>query len=237
MINKEILREIGLTENESEIYLILLNLGEATIYKIADQSKISRPNIYDTMKKVIEKGLATSITKNKKKFFKPVAPEKLLEILKYKETNLLQILPDLKETYEKKKTEPIIEIFEGKEGLKTIMDDFIKIKKDILIFNPIDINYILKQIPNYYLKKFLNEKKRLNIKTKVLYSKEIKPIKGPGYKLKQLPELNLGCVGYWVYGERIVIGIWSESPIFIRIISKDVAQTYQKSIELIWNSI
>ena len=37
----------GLSSNEAEIYLILLDLGESTVYGISDHSKISRPNIYD----------------------------------------------------------------------------------------------------------------------------------------------------------------------------------------------
>lgn len=237
MINKDILKGIGLTENEAEIYLILLNLGEATVYRIADKSKISRPNIYDTIKKLIEKGSVSQIIKNNKKYFKPIAPDKLLDIIKEKEKNILEILPDLNKIYEETKIEPIIEIFQGNEGLKTIMNDFLKVKKEIWIFNAVDEKYLKNKVPEFFIKRFGNEKKRLNIKTNVLYSKEVKPFKAYGYKFKQLPENILSCVGYWVYGNRVAIGIWLEQPIIIRIISEDVAKTYLQSIKLIWNSL
>ena len=65
MINKEVLKDAGLTANESEIYLNLLKLGEATIYEISEHSKISRPNIYDIVNSLHEKNLASFIIKNK----------------------------------------------------------------------------------------------------------------------------------------------------------------------------
>ena len=147
-----------------------------------------------------------------------------------KEKNLLEILPDLTKIYEEKKTKPIIEVFQGGEGLKTIMNDMLNVKKEILIFNGVDANYLLKQIPEFYLKRLLNEKKKLGIKTRILYSKDITPIKGPNYKVKELPGTTLGCVSYWTYGDRVAIGIWSNQLIIIRIISEDVAKTYKKSI-------
>lgn len=237
MINKEILKGIGLTDTEAEIYLILLNLGEATVYQISEQSKTARPNIYDTIKKLAEKGLATSIIKNNKKYFKPVAPNKLLDIIQEKEKNILEIIPDLNKIYELKKKKPIIEIFEGIEGIKTIMNDFLNVKKKIWIFNSLNEKYLKSKIPEFFLKRFANEKKRLNIKTNVLYFQNVKPFKTYGYNLKQLPEPSLSCVGYWVYGDRVAIGIWLEQPIIIRIIDDDVAKVYEKSIKLIWNSL
>jgi len=238
MINKEILKGIGLTENESEIYLILLKEGESTIYEIADHSKISRPNIYDIIKKLKEKGLVSSITKKNKKYFKSTTPENLYNILKEKESNLLEILPKLKEIYETSEVKPIIEVYRGVEGLKSLMNDMLKTKKEIWIFNGADKRYVLENIPEFYYERFLREKKKLKIKTNILYSKNIEPIKGPGYKLKKLPEdYFAGKVSYWTYGDRVYIGIWTKELVIIRIISDDVAKVFMNGIKLIWNTI
>ena len=71
----------------------------------------------------------------------------------------------------------------------------------------------------------------------MLHSKDVKPIKGPGYQLKQLPEENLGCVSYWTYGNTVGIGIWSEPLVIIRIIDESVAKVYRNSIKLVWDSL
>ena len=236
-MEKDILNNSGLSKNESEIYLILLKLGEGTIYEIANHCKISRPNIYDIIKTLSEKGLVTFLIKNKKKFFKPVSPEKLIEILKEKELNLLSVMPKLNSLYDNKFKKPLIEIFEGIEGLKKIMNEMSNAKKENLIFNAVSEDYLKNKIHDFDIDKYLVAKKNKKIITKVLYSGKIKLVKGAGYKFKKLPNENLGCVGYWVYDDKVGIGIWAEPLLIIRIIDEDVAKTFRTNLNLIWNSI
>ncbi len=236
MVNREVLEKIGLSRNESEIYLILLQIGESTIYNISDYSKISRPNIYDIIKKLQVRGLVSSIIKKSKKYFKASKPENLLYILKDNETNLLNILPKLNTLYNSKDSPPTIEVFQGSQGLKIIMNDMLK-AKEILVFNGVDMKEVLDQIHGFHLEKYLDEKKKKKIKTKILYSQDIKPIKGPNYEYKKIPKNSPGCVNYWTYNDRVVIAIWSKELLFIRIIDVNVAKTYKESINLIWKSI
>ncbi len=236
MLNKKILEEIGLSGGESEIYLTLLQKGESTIYEIADSSRISRPNIYDIVKKLKERGLVTSIIKKRKKYVKVTNPENLHNILKNREENLLEILPTLNKLYESRTSTPIVEIFQGSEGLKTIMNEMLN-AQEILIFNGVDMSSILKQIPDFHLNKYFNEKKKRKIITKVLYSNNVKPIKNSGYQYKKLSSNTLGCANYWTYDDRVAIGIWSNELMIIRIIDENVAKTYKESINLIWNAI
>lgn len=107
MINKEILKQIGLSDNESEVYLIVLKLNEALASNIAKQSKISRPHIYDNLNKLVEKGLITYVIKSNKKYFKAVNPDNLMDYLKEKEEDLKEILPELQELY---KTEYLLKL-------------------------------------------------------------------------------------------------------------------------------
>ena len=188
------------------------------------------------IKKLKERGLVSFIIKKGKKYFKATEPENLLNILKEKELNLLDVLPKLNDIYKTKKTTPIVEIFQGSEGLKNIMNDMLK-AQEILIYNGIEMKTILEQIPDFHFKRYLNEKKKRKIKTKVLYPQNVKPIKGANYFYKKLPKNILGCVNYWTYNDRVVIGIWSNVLMFIRIIDSDVANTYKESINLIWKSI
>ncbi len=236
MRNKQIIKESGLTENESEIYLILINKGESTIYQISDHTKISRPNIYDVIKTLKEKGLVSEIIKENKKHFQAISPEKLLDLLKIKQENLLEIIPELMNKYEGKIRKPTIEVFQGIEGLKSIMNDLLKTKKDILIFNQIEEEKILDYIPDFYLERYFNQTTKNKIKIKVLYSYEKCPKKRKNYQFKKLSDEHLGNVGYWVYGNKVAIGIWTQQPIFIRITDEEVAKTYKKSIELTWKS-
>ncbi len=244
MDEKNVLTKLELSKSESEVYLILLRLKEATIYQIADETKISRPNIYDTVKKLVNKNLITPLLKGKKTYFRANSPSLLSNFLEIKKNELENlknelenILPNLNKIYETSAEKPRIELLEGAEGIKAIMNDFIKVNKNIWIFNSVDDKYLKKRLPEFFLKKFINEKEKLGIKTNVLYNKEIHPFKGTNYHFKQLPKSILSCVGYWVYGDNVAIGIWMENPIIIKITNKDVAETYLHSIKLIWYSI
>jgi HTH-type transcriptional regulator, sugar sensing transcriptional regulator len=72
--HKEIIKALGLSDNESEVYLILLNMNEALASEIATKSRISRPHIYDTLEKLIDKGLASYVIKNNRRHYKPANP-------------------------------------------------------------------------------------------------------------------------------------------------------------------
>ena len=131
------------------------------------------PNIYDIIKVLVEKGSVSFIIKKKKKYYKAVNPEKFLDLLKEKEANFLEILPKLKEIYETSETKPIVEVFQGPQGMKSLMSDMLKTAKEVWIFNGADKNYLLKNIPKFYYDGFLREKKKLKIKTNIIYSKDI----------------------------------------------------------------
>ena len=54
-MDKETLTKIGLSKQESAIYLVLLKLNLATVRDISKESGLHRTNIYDTLEKLKEK--------------------------------------------------------------------------------------------------------------------------------------------------------------------------------------
>lgn len=236
MYEKE-LKEIGLNKNEVEIYLILLKIGELTIYEIANHSSISRPNIYDIVKKLRKKGLVTSLKKSKKTYYSVTEPKNLLNLLDEKRKNLINVLPKIEQIFSSYKDKTLTEIYSGADGLKLVMEDMLN-SEEILIFNGVDIKKVLSELSSFDLERYLKEKKRKKIKTKILYSEFIQPVKGAYYFYKKLPSnMVLSNVSYWVYSDRVVLGIWSTNPLFIKIISKDVADTFRENINFIWKNV
>ena len=57
MIDKMALTGLGLTNHEITVYLALLELGSAKVVEIANKCKLHRPNVYDALQKLIEKGV------------------------------------------------------------------------------------------------------------------------------------------------------------------------------------
>ena len=97
------LKKFGLNEKEAKIYLASLELGYATVQQIANQAEINRATTYVILESLIKKGLATHLTKGKKRYFTAEPPERLNHFLndqlikiKRKREKLQKLLPNLK---------------------------------------------------------------------------------------------------------------------------------------------
>ena len=130
---KKLLIDYGLRETEAEIYIICLRLGDSTVYKIAEKVGLPKSTVYDTLKSLNKKGLVTHAIKSGVKYFQGLSPEKLVDILEEKKTRIIEAIPKLKEIQEKTIEKPQVNVYYGKEGLKTILQDVLKVKKDFYI--------------------------------------------------------------------------------------------------------
>src|SRR3989344_1655982 len=87
----DILRKIGLSDGEIKVYGALLDLGTAPLNHIHEKVGIERRNIYDILNKLIERGLVTYITENKRRSFKLAHPNKLLGYIEEKKGELERV--------------------------------------------------------------------------------------------------------------------------------------------------
>jgi len=161
-MNTEILEELGLTKNESLIYLALLELGSAQVSKIASKTNLNRANMYNTINSLIKRGLISYVIKNNIKHFTAAKQIRLLEILKEKQGKLQTILPEL-ESIEKIPEKIKVEIYEGKEGAKAFFSDMAKTTSEVVAFGVTGIAY---DILEYYAPKVL---KQMSKKIKAKY--------------------------------------------------------------------
>ncbi|MFA6328562.1 MAG: helix-turn-helix domain-containing protein [Candidatus Micrarchaeia archaeon] len=96
------LRQAGLTEGESKVYLALLELGPSTSGPIVEKSGVSRSIIYHLLDRLSQKGLVSHITKEKTRYFQAAEPSRIREYLeeeerKFRENRLKmdELLPKL----------------------------------------------------------------------------------------------------------------------------------------------
>ena len=63
----EVLEFIGLHKNERIIYLDLIKNGSSTALEVSKRTKIHRPNTYDALRKLLEKGFISQVKNISKK--------------------------------------------------------------------------------------------------------------------------------------------------------------------------
>lgn len=127
-----ILKKIGLTEREINVYLALLESGAISIRKIAEASGFNRGTTYNILKDLQKEGLVSFYHKDTKQKFVAEDPEKLLKVLsdrsnemqKAKE-QIAEIMPELKSLQNKEGNKPVTKFYEGTDGIKFILDDIL----------------------------------------------------------------------------------------------------------------
>src|SRR3989344_381282 len=91
----EELKELGLTDNEVTIYQILLKYGAMKPAEIAKRIGQSRPYVYDSLERLEEKQIVSSLVINNKKVYQATNPERLGEIIRTKLERVEAIIPRL----------------------------------------------------------------------------------------------------------------------------------------------
>lgn len=230
---QKLLQHLGLEEKEAKVYLELLRLNEATATKIAEKTNLDRTLIYQLANKLIEKGLVSYIIKNNVKQFSATNPEKLMQDIKEKETSLQKALPELIGLTKIEAQETKVEVYRGKEGLRTILKDIIRTKKDYLAFGeegrfqkvlPIDIQRFLKEI----------EKNRMHEKVLVREDFRGKIIQSKNSEFRYISKDYLSPVTTVVYGDKTANFIWTQPHYAIVTKNKEVADSFRNHFNALW---
>lgn len=113
---KILLKEYGLDDNETKVFLFLVGNKELTAYAIAKEIKIHRSTCYDVLERLISKGFVSQIEKNGNKCHSANEISKVISQIKDKEALLLSLMPELQKLEKIQETK--IKFLEGTEGQK-----------------------------------------------------------------------------------------------------------------------
>jgi len=233
---KEQLKELGLTDNEVKIYLLLLEYGMMNPYEISQKLGLHRGYVYDTLERMQKKEVVNSIFKANKKYFQATNPENLVGLLKLKLENFQKIVPDLMGIIKLKKEETKVELHKGERVYMILLKDMISSLKnnDEAYLIGIDEDVLLKEVEPIYLKQYLNIIKSKDIKERIIIKKGSKQLKKSNLKYKELEEKYIGKTAQIIYNNKIAIFILGVPYYLIIIENKEVAETYKKQFNLLW---
>jgi sugar-specific transcriptional regulator TrmB len=126
MDKHETLQKIGLSKNETAIYLALLELGPSRITQISEKTSIHRPLIYKALPSLLEKKLITESERTNGTFYIAEPPNRLETLFDDLKLDFFEILPDLEDSYSANEQKPKVRFLEGKDGTKRIFDDVVR---------------------------------------------------------------------------------------------------------------
>jgi sugar-specific transcriptional regulator TrmB len=229
---KEQLKQAGLTENESKIYISLLELGPSAAGQISRKSGLHRRVVYDTVEMLVQKGLIGYILKNNVKLFQASNPNRVLELIKEREEYIQGIMPKMMEMFSKTKEKEETNFYKGRDGLKTVFEDQLETGKEILVIGASPLAY---EILQFYFKWFDKRRAENKIKTRIIFSSTGKGLKVPYSEIKYLPEKYSSPLAVNIYGDKVALILWSrENPLAIVIKNREISEGYRKYFEFMW---
>ena len=241
----DILQELGLSPNESKIYEALLELGESSVSSIATRTNVHRRNVYDAVNRLVEKGVIIPVIESKENRYIPIEPNKFLEILEEKRIQLEKVLPSMQETYAEKSVPEGIYIYKGKEGLKNIARDILRVGETCYTIGGKSIWTIpASVIFGEYLT--LRHPKWSKIKFYTLCDAGVrnkfeKMEKDSNMLFRFLPEKYSSASALDIYGDRVVtytgkgVDTLEERLTIFMMISKKVADSYKQWFQFMWD--
>lgn len=240
----EIFQQLGLAQNEAKIYETLLREGESAVGNISTKSKVHRRNVYDSLNRLIEKGLVFEILQKNENRYQAVDPRKLMEMIKEKENSLSKIMPNLEKLYKGSPHKEEVYIYRGAEGWKNYMSDMIRIGEDAYFIGAKGA-WLDHRVRNFF-PQFVKETKKKNMKFYHLFDHEVKtqcpqilPFVGNNYKF--LPKGYSAPAAIDIFGDHvnilsgIQIGGFVEEFSFTVIVNQQVADAFRIWFKFMWD--
>ncbi|MFA6511861.1 MAG: helix-turn-helix domain-containing protein [Patescibacteria group bacterium] len=119
---QEALTELNLTPREAQIYLALLEMGQATPLKLSTRTGLKRPTVYLDLESLRRKKLAGLAFQGKKSVYVPESPTTLVRLMEEQERKAKEILPLLKALENKGGKKPQIRYFDQSDDIARVWD-------------------------------------------------------------------------------------------------------------------
>lgn len=196
-------RHAGLSEKQAKLYRILLADGEQRPAFLSRKSGIKRGNTYALLRDLKNRGLVSEFEKSKITYFRPEPPTQLLVLIAGREKDLhiardlaCDMVPRLTSQWKAAINRPIVQLYEGKEGMEKVFEDIYGPKgDDKVVWGCVDIERVHIEFPKQLEKKLIPMRRKYKWFAKSIFTDNDG---GKALKVRDIKELR---ESYLVDGE------------------------------------
>lgn len=243
------LRKIGLTDGEVRVYTALLDLGPSSSGPIVKESGISSSKVYPILDRLIAKGLASYISKGRRRVFQTTSPNKILELLEKRKQEIEEqkaeirdIIPNLVKRQKSLVQKHEATVYEGYKGVKTYYKGLLNdLKKgdERLVFGARS-GYPVAKGAQYFFQAYHRDWAKKGLRTKIIFNKDLKGSKSTKYfeqsprtQVRYLPQVTLSSMG--IQKDTVDLLVWTKETQLVFVIkSKEVARTFREYFDILW---
>jgi HTH-type transcriptional regulator, sugar sensing transcriptional regulator len=243
-MDKQILREIGLSEGEIKVYLALLKLGGAKKTELANESGVSSSKVYEICNRLQNKGIVGVILKDKKKHFQAMEPKRLMDFFDEKTARLekqkkeLEKAIPLLDNYRKKK-ENKATLYVGLNAIKNIYRNILDELKKGDEYHVLGVNYggnlpgVKEFFANYH-----RERAKKGIKVKMLVNHDVKDLLVETLLLNSevrfLPQYLMNNMIILFYKNKSFIFFLAKDSVGLLIENGEVSKGFKSYFDAFW---
>ncbi len=245
MEQKRILERIGLTRNESIVYLSLLQLGTSKTGEILKKSGLTSGKIYEILESLKRKGLVSESRINRIKHFTAAPPARFFDYLEHKkdelkreEEDIKSLLPQLEKLRSFKLAELRSTVYTGFSGIKTAADEALSAMKPGEEIITMGATSLKDPKYNKFWLRWQVRRIEKKISQRVIFSERSKYFE-EFKKAKRTTARVLTAitpVAVEVYGSDITLILnYTEPSSCILIYDKNTAASFRQFFEQLWN--
>lgn len=226
---------LGLTENESKVYLALLKLGEVRAGELAKETEINRSLIYRIVEQLQRKGLVSEVIKENRSYFSANNPKHLKKIIEEKEQDLNEILPSLLQMSKKDSDSMNVEVYSGLKGIKTVLRDQLDNVKEFYVLGA---GNEFASLTDHFYDQYYTIRIERKIKQKILFKTEAKErlekiSKSPYSEARILDPNYKVPVAIIIYRDNTAMISWEDKKVII-IKSKNISEGFKEQFNIFW---
>lgn len=248
---KDTLIKIGLSPEEVELYLSLLEKGAQSAAQLASSTSVKRTYVYRVASSLANKGLVTEAKHGRATVFEPNSPDHLLSLAEAKKieaeqarANIEGVLDALKLKYSLVESKPIVRLYEGYSGLKKVFMDTLSEKKDISAL--LQVTDVEPKFKDWLKSTYSLTRAKENIHARVILAsgdmsqEYISRNKQSNREVKLIPVKDYPLsLEVDIYGNKVAFIDYKDvdKPVGLIIEHKDIAKTLQAWFELAWSKL
>jgi sugar-specific transcriptional regulator TrmB len=229
---KEKLTKLNLTNNQTETYLALLELGESKVGPIIKKTNFHRNIVYQSLEELIQKRLVSKVTKRGVFYFNLLDPEAFLNKIKKQEAVAQEVIKEIKSQSHPFPSE--ITVLSGKKSILNLYDIILEQEKDVYLIGATF------QFSKEFAEKIPILKKEKEKKGIIHYAIAQADTRQSQFtntvdQIRFLPKTFPPSPHViWISGNIIGHIIWENPPIAILIKNKKIAENYREYFKVLW---
>jgi len=234
---EHILEQLGFSQTEISTYLHLLKQGSDYPSRISFVTGTNRTNVYESLDRLVRKGLVSFVTRNKVKWFEVNKSKMLLSTVREREDELKVIKKELKKHLDNIDAPPQqmeASIFVGKKGIRMLFEEMLEVQKPIaLIASQLQFKKLFGPYFELWHKKRIDRK---ILQRSIFSEKQKKSLKKRKYlQYKFVNDEYLNPSTTIIYGDTVVLIEWSTEPLAIRIQNRSIAKSHLNYFNMLWH--